>query len=237
MSNTDKYQYDYSNDYVFEGNLSLILRIAANNCNFLTFSDWESKTIADLLYQSLIVDIFKFDGVRFLNLDHISTPYQWLFYYHQLANACCIIQTMPETIDLTTLKYLNSDCWINNVKTAQLKEDARLVLKELAKLATFPQLEEEWLNLFEIIKNQKIHIETQNAMNQTSIGLNMKSRSLFYTNAETAKWYDILSVTLYSDNISPNVIKSIDKLKIQASSSFADHKPTLIISSFDKDDL
>ncbi len=143
MSNESKYQYDYLNDYIFEGNLSLILRIAANNCNFLTFSAWESKTIADLLYRSLIVDVFKYDGVHFINLDHISSPYQWLFYYHQLANACRIIQTMPETIDLSTLEYFSSQGWMKNVQTAQLKKDARFVLKELAKLATFPKLEDE----------------------------------------------------------------------------------------------
>lgn len=237
MSNADKHQHDYLSDYVHESNLSLILRIAANNCDFLTFNAWESKTIADLLYRSLIVDIFKFDGVRLLNLDHISSPYQWLFYYHQLANACRIIQTMPETIDLTTLEYFNSVGWSKDVKTIQLKKDAVLVLNELAKLATFPELEEEWLKLFIIIKDQNIRIETQNAMNQTSIGFNTKKNSLFYTNAETANWYDILSVTLYSDNIPPNIIESIGKLKIQESSSFADHKPTLIISSFNKDDL
>ncbi|MBH0086039.1 hypothetical protein I6E84_07390 [Psychrobacter sp. SCQQ22] len=226
-----------SSDYVNEGNLSLILRIAANNCNFLTFSAWESKTIADLLYRSLIVDVFKYDGVRYLNLDHISSHYQWLFYYHQLANACRIIQTMPETIDLSTLEYFSSQGWMKNVQTAQLKKDARFVLKELAKLATFPKLEDEWLKLFEAIKDQNIRIETQNAMNQTSIGLNMKNRSLFYTDAETANWYDILSVTLYTESISPDIVKSISKLRIQESSSFADYKPTLVISSFDKYDL
>ena len=237
MSNADKHQHDYLSDHVHEINLSLILRIAANNYDFLTFNTWESKTIADLLYRSLMVEIFKFDGVRFLNLDHISTPYQWHFYYYQLANACRIIQTMPETIDLTTLEYFNSVGWSKDVKTTQLKKDAVLVLEELAKLAMFPELKEEWLKLFEAIKGQNIRMETQNAMNQTSIGFNMKSRSLFYTNAETANWYDILSVTLYSDNISPDTIKSISKLKIQESSSFIDNKPILIISSFNKDNF
>ncbi len=65
----------------------------------------------------------------------------------------------------------------------------------------------------------------------------MKSRSLFYTNAETANWYDILSVTLYTESISPDIVKSISKLRIQESSSFNDYRPTLIISSFDKNDL
>lgn len=226
-----------SNNYISEGNLSLILRIAANNCDFFTFSAWESKTIADLLYQSSMVEVFRFDGVRFLNLDHISSPYQWLFYYRQLANACRIIQTMPETIDLTTLKYLYSESWMKNVKTVQLKKDARHVLNELAKLSIFPQLEEEWLKLFKIIKDQNIHIDTQNAMNQTSIGLNMKSMSLFYTNAETAKWYDILSVTLYGNKFFPDIIRSVDRLKIQESTSFIDNKPILVISSLDKHDL
>lgn len=223
--------------YIPEDNLSLILRIAANNCDFLTFSDWESKTIAGLLYQSLIVEIFKYDSISFLTLDHISSPYQWLFYYQQFANACRIIQTMPETIDLSTLEYLNSPGWIKSVKTDRLKKDAVLALNELAKLATFPELEEEWLKLFEAIKGQNIRIETQNAMNQTSIGLNMKSKSLFYTNAETANWYDILSVTLYKDNLSLDFIKSVAKLNIQESSSFFDKKPILVISSFSKHDL
>lgn len=226
-----------SNDYIFEGNLSLILRIAANNCDFFTFSAWESKTIADLLYQSSMVEVFRFDGVRFLNLDHISSPYQWLFYYHQLANACRIIQTMPETIDLTTFVYLNSTCWGKSVQTARLKKDAVLALNELAKLATFPELDKEWLKLFETIKGQNIRIETQNAMNQTSIGLNMKSKSLFYTNAETANWYDILSLTLYGDEFFPDIIKSINRLKVQESTSFIENKPMLTVSSFNKHDL
>ena len=93
------------------------------------------------------------------------------------------------------------------------------------------------MKLFEAIKDQNIRIETQNAMNQTSIGLNMKNRSLFYTDAETANWYDILSVTLYTESISPDIVKSTSKLRIQESSSFADYKPTLVISSSDKYDL
>lgn len=227
-----------SNGYIPEENLSLILRIAANNFDFCTFSDWESKAIADLLYQSLIFELFKYDSISFLTLDHISSPYQWLFYYHQLANACRIIQTMPETIDLTTLEYLNSAGWSKSVKTARLKKDAVLVLSELAKLATFPELDKEWLKLFETIKNQNIHImETNNAMNQESIGLNMKNKFLFYSNAETANWYDILSVTLYSDNFSTDFIESIDKLNVQEARSFIENKPMLTISSFNKHDL
>ncbi len=223
--------------YIPEENLSLILRIAANNCDFLTFSDWESKTIADLLYRSVIVEVFRYDSISFLTLDHISSPYQWLFYYQQFANACRIIQTMPETLDLTTFAYLNSAGWSKSVNTDRLKKDAVLALNELAKLATFPELDKEWLKLFEAIKGQNIRIETQNAMNQTSIGLNMKSKSLFYTNAETANWYDILSVTLYKDNLSLDFIKSVAKLNIQESSSFIDKKPILVISSFSKHDL
>lgn len=223
--------------YIPEENLSLILRIAANNFDFCTFSDWESRTVADLLYQSSMCEVFKYDSISFLTLDHISSPYQWLFYYHQLANSCRIIQTMPETRDLTALEYLNSNYWSKSVNTARLKKDAVLALKELAKLANFPELDKEWLTLFEAIKGQNIRIETQNAMNQTSIGLNMKNKSLYYTNAETANWYDILSVTLYRDNLPLDFIKSVTKLNIQESSSFTDRKPTLVISSFSKHDL
>lgn len=223
--------------YIPEENLSLILRIAANNFDFRTLNDWESRTIADLLYQSSMCEVFKHDSISFLTLDHISSPYQWLFYYHQLANACRIIQTMPETIDLTALEYFNSNGWSKSVNAARLKKDAVLALQELAKLATFPELDKEWLKLFEAIKGQNIRIETQNAMNQTSIGLNMKHNSLFYTNAETANWYDILSVTLYRDNLPLDFIKSVTKLNIQESSSFTDRKPTLVISSFSKHDL
>ena len=224
--------------YIPEDNLSLILRIAANNCDFLTFSDWESKTIADLLYQSLIVELFKYDSVSFLTLDHISSPYQWLFYYQQFANACRIIQTMPETIDFSTLEYLNSAGWSKSVKTIRLKKDAVLALNELAKLATFPELDKEWLRLFETIKGQNIHImETKNAMNQKSIGLNMKNKSLFYSNAETANWYDILSVTLYSNSFSTDFIESVEKLNVQETSPLIEGKPMLIVSSFNKHDL
>lgn len=203
--------------YIPEDNLSLILRIAANNCDFLTFSDWESKTIADLLYQSLIVEIFKYDSISFLTLDHISSPYQWLFYYQQFANACRIIQTMPETIDLSTLEYLNSAGWSKSVKTDRLKKDAALALNELAKLATFPELEEEWLLFFKLLKQHKLGYESLNSYG-SSIRYDETKNALFTSGSINIEYYDILNVTISEEGYEK--VKHLDNIHFDNYTSY-----------------
>lgn len=203
--------------YIPEDNLSLILRIAANNCDFLTFSDWESKTIADLLYQSLIVEIFKYDSISFLTLDHISSPYQWLFYYQQFANACRIIQTMPETIDLSTLEYLNSAGWSKSVKTDRLKKDAALALNELAKLATFPKLEEEWLLFFKLLKQHKLGYESLNSYG-SSIRYDETKNALFTSGSINIEYYDILNVTISEEGYEK--VKHLDNIHFDNYTSY-----------------
>lgn len=211
------------NGYIPEENLSLILRIAANNFDFCTFSDWESKTIADLLYQSLIFEIFKYNSISFLTLDHISSPYQWLFYYHQLANACRIIQTMPETIDLTTLEYLNSTGWSNNVNTGRLKKDAVLVLNELAKLATFPELDKEWLLFFKLLKQHNLGYESLNSYG-SSIRYDETKNALFTLEDIGIHYYDILQVTISEEGYEK--VKHLDKLNFDNYTSYSIAKST-----------
>lgn len=212
-----------SNGYIPEENLSLILRIAANNFDFCTFSDWESKTIADLLYQSLIFEIFKYNSISFLTLDHISSPYQWLFYYHQLANACRIIQTMPETIDLTTLEYLNSTGWSKNVNTGRLKKDAVLVLNELAKLATFPELDKEWLLFFKLLKQHNLGYESLNSYG-SSIRYDETKNALFTLEDIGIHYYDILQVTISEEGYEK--VKHLDKLNFDNYTSYSIAKST-----------
>lgn len=203
--------------YIPEEHLSLILRIAANNFDFCTFSAWESKTIADLLYQSLIVELFKYDSISFLTLDHISSPYQWLFYYHQIANACRIIQTMPETLDLTTFAYLNSTCWGRSVKTDRLKKDAVLALNELAKLATFPELEEEWLLFFKLLKQHKLGYESLNSYG-SSIRYDETKNALFTSGSINIEYYDILNVTISEEGYEK--VKHLDKIHFDNYTSY-----------------
>lgn len=212
-----------SNGYIPEENLSLILRIAANNFDFCTFSDWESKTIADLLYQSLIFEIFKYNSISFLTLDHISSPYQWLFYYHQLANACRIIQTMPETIDLTTLEYLNSTGWSKNVNTGRLKKDAVLVLNELDKLATFPELDKEWLLFFKLLKQHNLGYESLNSYG-SSIRYDETKNALFTLEDIGIHYYDILQVTISEEGYEK--VKHLDKLNFDNYTSYSIAKST-----------
>lgn len=212
-----------SNGYIPEENLSLILRIAANNFDFCTFSDWESKTIADLLYQSLIFEISKYNSISFLTLDHISSPYQWLFYYHQLANACRIIQTMPETIDLTTLEYLNSTGWSKNVNTGRLKKDAVLVLNELDKLATFPELDKEWLLFFKLLKQHNLGYESLNSYG-SSIRYDETKNALFTLEDIGIHYYDILQVTISEEGYEK--VKHLDKLNFDNYTSYSIAKST-----------
>lgn len=203
--------------YIPEENLSLILKIAANNFDFCTLSDWESRTIADLLYQSSMCEVFKHDSISFLTLDHISSPYQWLFYYHQLANACRIIQTMPKTIDLTALEYFNSNGWSKSVNTARLKKDAVLALQELAKLATFPELEEEWLLFFKLLKKHKFGYKSLNSYG-SSIRYDETKNALFTSESINIEYYDILHVTISEEGYEK--VKHLDKIHFDNYTSY-----------------
>lgn len=203
--------------YIPEENLSLILRIAANNFDFGTFSDWESKTVANLLYQSSMCEVFKYDSISFLTLDHISSPYQWLFYYHQLANACRIVQTMPETLDLTALEYFDSSGWSKNVNTARLKKDAVLALKELAKLATFPELDKEWLLFFKLLKQHKLGYKSLNSYGSL-IHYDETKNALFTSESINIEYYDILNVTISEEGYEK--VKHLDKIHFDNYTSY-----------------
>ncbi|WP_230661646.1 hypothetical protein [Psychrobacter sp. I-STPA10] len=186
--------------YIGADYFSLILRIAANYACPAPYADWTILAIGQLIHQSDIFIIFDYDDMRFLDTDFITTDYQWLFVYQQLARACHVIQNMPAIIDFSTWHYLNAGEWGNAIDTTKLKKAAKLLLKDFVSIANFPDLHAEWLLFFRILHENKYDYEINQALPYPSTFMMTHNKyCLVDDKGNQVDWYDIFHVSISHD--------------------------------------
>ncbi len=185
--------------YIGADYFSLILRIAANNATFYNDNTWELYAVGSLLNQSQMMSLMKYDDQGYMDTSFIATPYQWLYVYQQLANACNIIINMSDIIDLSSWHHLGMGDWTNSVSTYNLKVAAKNLLMDFASIAVFPDLQNEWLLFFELLKKHNFGCKTFNSF-ETLINYDANQDILLTSEGTTINYYDILRVTVSEES-------------------------------------
>lgn len=215
--------------YIDADYFSLILKIAANNSIFQSNNNnWELSTIGNLINQSHMISSMQYDDLSYMDTSFITNNYQWLYVYQQLANACNMIVNMPNSIDLSTWHYLGVGGWTNSVNTDYFKIAAKNLLIDFARVAVFPELQNEWLSFFRLLKQHKHGCKTFNSFG-ISIYYDATKNALLSTEGIAINYYDILYATVSKEGYEQ--VKHLNKL------SFDNYASYFIVQSINDSNL
>lgn len=208
-----KSKVDFS--YINADYFSLILKIAANNS--ISHNNWELNAIGSLISQSHMISLMQYDDLSYMDTSFITNNYQWLYIYQQLANACNIVINMPNIIDLSTWHYLGLGDWTSSVNTDNIKTAAKNLLMDFARIAVFPELQNEWLLFFRLLKEYKLGGEIFNSFG-VSIYYDATKNTLLSTEGTAINYYDILHVTISAEGYEK--VKHLDQLHFDNHTSY-----------------
>lgn len=184
--------------YIPSSYLSLILRITANN-TFVNNDDWSIAFIGQLISNSQIINILDFDDISYIHFDFIQNDYQWLYTYHAFIHGYKAILKLPDVIDGTSWQVFDSAGYPKKFETNDLKKCAKLFIDDIIKITHFPNLEQDWLNIFKYLHENNILWYNIEHLTAKEIHYHPAHHQLYDEHHQIIHWYDILSMKVNSN--------------------------------------